>query len=188
MKRLTYLPALLVGAIALISSCSSNRERGRTYMPDMANSRALESYAELDSTVFTTDATNKGGKIYFNAAPAAGTIKRGELYPYTLPHDSVGYKMSASVKNPFDSLSKADMAEAGRLFNINCAICHGPKAMADGPLAAPGKVGGIANLTQPTYVSMADGTMFHSITYGKNNMGSYASQLTRQQRWMIVKY
>jgi hypothetical protein len=35
---------------------------------------------------------------------------------------------------------------------------------------------------------MADGTMFHSITYGKNNMGSYASQLDRKQRWMIVKY
>jgi hypothetical protein len=35
---------------------------------------------------------------------------------------------------------------------------------------------------------MADGTMFHSITYGKNNMGSYASQLDRKQRWMVVKY
>jgi mono/diheme cytochrome c family protein len=30
--------------------------------------------------------------------------------------------------------------------------------------------------------------MFHSITYGKNNMGSYASQLSRQQRWMVIKY
>ena len=35
---------------------------------------------------------------------------------------------------------------------------------------------------------MADGTMFHSIAYGKNNMGSYASQLSRKQRWMIIKY
>ena len=35
---------------------------------------------------------------------------------------------------------------------------------------------------------MADGTMFHSITYGKNNMGSYASQLDRKQRWMVIKY
>jgi mono/diheme cytochrome c family protein len=35
---------------------------------------------------------------------------------------------------------------------------------------------------------MADGTMFHSINYGKNNMGSYASQLSRKQRWMIVQY
>jgi hypothetical protein len=30
--------------------------------------------------------------------------------------------------------------------------------------------------------------MFHSLTYGKNLMGSYASQLDRKQRWMLVKY
>ena len=30
--------------------------------------------------------------------------------------------------------------------------------------------------------------MFHTITYGKNNMGSYASQLSREQRWKIIKY
>jgi mono/diheme cytochrome c family protein len=30
--------------------------------------------------------------------------------------------------------------------------------------------------------------MFHSITYGKGVMGSYASQVTRAQRWMIIKY
>ncbi len=35
---------------------------------------------------------------------------------------------------------------------------------------------------------MAPGTMFHSVTYGKGNMGSYASQLDRKQRWMIVQY
>ena len=35
---------------------------------------------------------------------------------------------------------------------------------------------------------MPVGTMFHSITYGKNNMGSYASQLTREQRWMVIQY
>ena len=33
-----------------------------------------------------------------------------------------------------------------------------------------------------------DGTMFHVMTYGKNNMGSYASQLSREQRWRIVQY
>jgi len=30
--------------------------------------------------------------------------------------------------------------------------------------------------------------MYHSIYYGKNNMGSYASQLSRRQRWQIVQY
>ena len=35
---------------------------------------------------------------------------------------------------------------------------------------------------------MTDGTMFHSITYGKGVMGSYASQVNRKQRWQLVKY
>jgi hypothetical protein len=30
--------------------------------------------------------------------------------------------------------------------------------------------------------------MFHAMTYGKNMMGSYASQLTTRQRWMIAHY
>ena len=38
------------------------------------------------------------------------------------------------------------------------------------------------------YDAMAPGTMFHSLTYGLNSMGSYASQLNTQQRWMIIHY
>ena len=75
-----------------------------------------------------------------------------------------------------------------RLFNINCAICHGEKMDAQGPLATGGKVPAVANLTLAQYVAMPVGTMFHSITYGKGNMGSYASQLSREQRWMVIQY
>ena len=126
--------------------------------------------------------------IYYDNRPVAGTIKRGEQFPYTLPNDSNGYKASAAVKNPFTSITPGELAEAGRLFNINCAICHGEKAAGNGPISTSGKIGGIANLTLPNYVSMADGTIFHVMTYGKNLMGSYASQLDKRQRWMIVKY
>ncbi len=59
---------------------------------------------------------------------------------------------------------------------------------AQGPLATGGKVPAVANLTLTQYVKMPVGTMFHSVTYGKNNMGSYASQLTRKQRWMVIQY
>jgi len=189
MKRIATTAVLVLSAVIGFVSCDSKREPGKVYMPDMAYSRAYETYAERDSSLFTMNPAERGGsKIYYDNHPAAGTIKRGELFPYTLPNDSIGYRMSAAVKNPFDSLSVADMNEAGRLFNINCAICHGEKAQGNGPLGTSGKIGGIANLTLDNYVKMADGTMFHSITYGKNNMGSYASQLTRQQRWMVIKY
>ena len=189
MKKIATLSVVILAMCISFVSCDSKREPGKIYMPDMAYSRAYETYAEKDSSVFTTDQSKKGGgKIYYDNNPALGTIKRGELFPYTLPNDSTGYKMSATVKNPIDSISVADLKEAGRLFNINCAICHGEKGAGNGPISTSGKIGGIANLTLDNYVKMADGTMFHSITYGKNNMGSYASQLERKQRWMVIKY
>jgi hypothetical protein len=38
------------------------------------------------------------------------------------------------------------------------------------------------------YESMPEGQMFYSVTYGKNKMGSYASQLDARQRWMVIQF
>ncbi len=191
MKRISDFK-IVVGVIALaiiISSCSDiKRNPGSIYMPDMTYSRALETYVSLDSTVFTTDPQKRGREIFYNAKPVAGALALGELPEYTLPDDSAGYAMSAGVKNPLASLTRKDSLEAARLFNINCAICHGAEGKANGPLSTSGKIGAVANLTLDQYVTMADGTMYHSIFYGKNNMGSYASQLSRKQRWQMVEY
>lgn len=189
MKKIATLFVVIVTAAIAFVSCDSKREPGKIYMPDMAYSRGYETYAERDSSKFTMSVEERGGsKIFYNNVPAAGTIKRGELFPYTLPNDSNGYKMSATVPNPIGEMTEAEMKETARLYNINCGICHGEKAQGNGPISTSGKIGGIANLTLDSYVKMADGTMFHSINYGKNSMGSYASQLSREQRWMIIKY
>jgi mono/diheme cytochrome c family protein len=187
MKKVITISVLILGVTIAIISCSNKRSPGSVYMPDMGKSRTYESYDLQDSSVFTSNMFGKGGnKIFFNAMPPAGTIKRGELFPYTLLNDSNGYKMSAAVPNPIEFMTGAELSEAGRLYNINCGICHGEKATGNGPLAE--KIGAVANLTLDLYKAMADGTMFHSITYGKNNMGSYASQLSREQRWKVIKY
>jgi hypothetical protein len=43
-------------------------------------------------------------------------------------------------------------------------------------------------VADPIVSKMPDGQMFYSITYGKNAMGSYASQISSKQRWMIIDY
>ncbi|HRF25904.1 MAG TPA: hypothetical protein PKW54_01100, partial [Ferruginibacter sp.] len=79
---------MALGAVMLISSCKDKTQPGKIYMPDMAYSRAYETYAERDSLLFTNDPSKKGGKrVYYNSQPVSGTIKRGELFPYTLPND-----------------------------------------------------------------------------------------------------
>jgi len=186
MKKIAIIATLILSMAVVLISCKDKRKTGSAYMPDMAYSRAFETYASRDSVIFTTDPNDAGHKIFYNNLPPVGTIKRGELFPFSLPHDSTSYILSAQVKNPIPSLTGAELEEAGRLFNINCAICHGATAIANGPLS--GRIGAIANLTLPQYVAMADGTMFYSITYGLRNMGSYASQLDRKQRWMLIHY
>ena len=145
MKKNVTAAAIIIAFGATLISCGPRRSPGIAYMPDMAYSVAYDAYAVLDSNKFTSDKHNKGSKIYYNSLPVTGTVKRGDLFIYTLPHDSAGYAQSASVKNPIDSVSKYEMAEAGRLYNINCAICHGAKGKGDGPIAE--KVPGVANLT-----------------------------------------
>jgi mono/diheme cytochrome c family protein len=186
MRKTNFLTAVVVAAVAFSGCGGSKREPGSIYMPDMAYSRAVETYVQLDSNVFTSDKNRLGKEIFYNAQPVEGTIARGEMAEYSLPNDSAGYAMSAQVKNPLPPLTSKDSAEAGRLFNIYCAVCHGADGKAAGPIA--GKIGAVANLTVDPYLKMSDGTMYHSIQYGKNNMGSYASQLNRKQRWQIVQY
>jgi len=155
-------------------------------MPDMAYSRAYETYALRDSGVFTTDPADLGHKIFYNSMPVAGTIKRGEYFPYTVPNDSNGLLvLSAQVKNPLAPMTLEENVEAARLFNVNCAVCHGAKGENNGPLAP--KIGGVKSIVAAS-PGFSDGRLFHVMTYGQKNMGSYASQLSREQRWRIVQY
>ncbi|HEX4850131.1 MAG TPA: cytochrome c [Puia sp.] len=190
MKRTSIITIFSVVAVmgSLIACNEVKRKPSKTYMPDMAYSRAYETYSVTQEQA---DELAKKG-IHYSNMPVSGTIARGEELPYHLKNDSAGYAQSAFVKNPLPPLTAGELAEAKRLFNINCAICHGDKLDGNGPLykggsgpyaAAPAQFVG-----NPKYMNMPEGTMYHSATYGKNMMGSYASQLSRKQRWMVIYY
>ena len=171
-------------------ACSDEVKRNPNdvYMPDMAYSRAYETYADHS---FLADSG-----INYTNMPVAGTIARGEEMPFHVSKDKLGdtanYTVAKQIKSPVDSMSKSDLVEAERLYLINCGICHGPKLDGNGPLykggdgpypAKPATLVGDAK-----YEAMPAGQMFYSVTYGKNLMGSYASQLNRKQRWQVIAY
>jgi len=186
MKKLAIIATLVLSTALVFIGCKDKRSPGSVYMPDMAYSRGYETYAPHDSALFTTDPNGAGHKIFYNNMPPVGSIKRGELFPFNVPNDSNGLiNLSAQVKNPLEPLTGKDLEEAGRLYNINCAVCHGAKGENNGPLAP--KVGGVKSIiaASPGY---SDGRIFFVMEYGQNNMGSYASQLSREQRWRIVQY
>jgi len=194
MKKLSIIIVLIAG-IVLISCSDVKRNPGAVYMPDMAYSRAYETYAIEDSAKFTTDQHHTDDRIFYSRLPVTGTIARGEEMPFPLtkdaPGDSTNYVASKQIQNPLPPLSETDMKETERLYLINCGICHGAKLDGNGPLYKGGEgpfPAAPRNLTDPYSVNMPDGQMFYSITYGKNLMGPYASQVSRKQRWMIIHY
>lgn len=187
MKKIFVITGF-IGLAAAVVSCGGKRSTGRAYMPDMAYSVAYETYAETADRLKNTSA--EGGQVFFNSKPVEGTVARGDMPMYHLKNDTTDYTRSASVINPIDK-STVDLKEAERLYLINCGICHGTKLDGNGPLYNDGNGPYSAapkNLISDEIKQKADGTIFHVLTYGKGQMGSYASQLSTKQRWMVVDY
>jgi Cytochrome C oxidase, cbb3-type, subunit III len=192
-KKMTVVVALAVLCISVLMSCSDiKRKPGRVYMPDMAYSRAYETYSVTQEQ---QESLEKQG-IHFSSTPVAGTIKRGALLPFSLTKDADGdstnYVASKLIVNPLPPLDTTESIEAERLYLVNCAICHGSKLDGNGPLYKggdgpfPAKPATLVG--DPKYTGMPAGQMYYSATYGKNKMGSYASQLDTRQRWMVISY
>lgn len=176
------------------ASCSSPSEdpksTGTEYMPDMYRGPAYETYTSNPN--FKDSMTSR--------QPVAGTVARanavyndvdrmmsGDFMTTNYPGTPEGYEAAGTgLKNPVP-LTSESMAEGKRLFENYCLICHGPAGMGDGPVVQNN------GPKPPAYSSeqlknLPEGKMFHSIHYGKNMMGSHASQLTATQRWMIIQY
>ncbi|OYY12577.1 MAG: quinol:cytochrome C oxidoreductase, partial [Sphingobacteriia bacterium 35-40-8] len=187
MKKLAII-MVFSAAVGMMSCSDVQRTPGHVYMPDMAYSRAYETYA--DHSFLTAEGIN------YNNMPVPGTISREEDLPFPIakdkPGDTTNYHASREVKSPLDSLTASDAAEAERLYLINCGICHGPKLNGNGPLYNDGKgpypVAPKNLVADPIVSVMPEGQIFYSVEYGKNTMGSYASQLSRKQRWMVIRY
>ncbi|CAN5430477.1 cytochrome c [soil metagenome] len=192
----------LVGALLFtLASCGSDpRDPGRTFVPDMAYSQAYETYTK--NPVFGKDSLF-GVDSLEARQPVAGTIARGllpayndsakdqvlasYLYKRNYPNDSLSYaNAGTNLKNPFEPTK--EVLERGKyLYTINCAVCHGEKGLGDGSI--------VQTEAYPPVVSYADrlptiteGQMFHSITYGKNLMGSYSYALSAEDRWKVIYY
>ena len=185
MKKNLIVAVILLALVT--SGCGGKRSPGLIYMPDMAYSRAYETYAS------TANLDSAG--IHYDKLPVPGTIKRGESFPFPYAKDqgadSTNYVLSRQVKNPMDSMDVSLLKESERLYLVNCAICHGTKLDGNGPLYNSGNgpyAAAPRNLTDAYTIAMPDGQMFYSITYGKGQMGPYGPQLSTAQRWMIVNY
>ena len=83
--------------------------------------------------------------------------------------------------------TQIDSERGKELYNIYCGICHGNKGKGQGKLVKREKILGVPSYDDAGR-AITEGSIYHTIYYGKNAMGSYANQLNEEERWQVVDY
>src|ERR1700712_4719070 len=180
--RILGATVITIAAAVVITSCGRDkRSTGWEYAPNMYEHIAYDPDQKNDQF--------KDGKTA--QLPPAGTIPVG-FVKFDYPNTKDGYeKDSLEVKSPLTTV--ADTAGAQVLFAHYCSPCHGLGGQGDGLVTQHGYP------NPPSYSKgqssrggamkdLTDGKIYHTITYGVNAMGSYASQLNPQERWKVIMY
>ena len=169
---------VILGSALLMTSCFNNSKPNYQYFPNMYEPVGYEAYDGSDAFPGGMEALS----------PAEGTIARGNsLYEY--PNTSEGYEdAKVNLGSPLDITKTEDNLSKGKeLFDIYCAICHGTKGDGEGNLVKREKFLGVPKYDDAAR-AITIGSVYHVIYYGKNSMGSHASQLNETERWQVAEY
>lgn len=113
--------------------------------------------------------------------PVEGTVARGFIpYPYMRIAEPKEYLINPVLP------TQESIALGKRKFLTFCSPCHGN--FADGDSRLRGQFPSPPSLHTQRAIDFPDGRIYHVITNGQNAMPSYASQVTRDERWSIVNY
>jgi mono/diheme cytochrome c family protein len=175
MKNLIKITFLLMIVIT-ITSCGNKRERKIQYMSD------TDMYTSVPYDTYSTNPVFKDG--ISAQLPVAGTVSRSTVV-YEYPFTEEGYTSAKeNLKSPIP-VNEKNMAKGKHLFTIYCTICHGDTGEGMGPLVQNEKFLGVPNYKDR---EITEGSIYHVIMYGRNMMGSHASQLNDKERWQVVQY
>ena len=171
-KNLNFMVLILLCLTTV--SCFDPSKPNYQFFPNMYESVGYGTYDE-------SDAFNNGIEAQL---PVEGTIPRGWL-PYEFEDTNEGYDLAKNTLfSPLD-LNDENFKKGKELYAVYCAVCHGSKGDGQGILMTREKFLGI-----PSYVDrdITDGSIYHVLMYGKNLMGSHASQVDSKERWQISQY
>lgn len=171
----SLIKILVIAVVFVAVSCNKSTAPNYQFMPNMYESEGYETYGEA--------AFPNGVEAQL---PAEGSVPRGYV-PFDIENSTAGYDLAkATLVNPMDS-TQVDLTRGKELYDIYCGICHGNKGDGKGKLVQREKILGI-----PSYDDVGrainEGSIYHTIYYGKNAMGSYANQLNEEERWQVVSY
>lgn len=171
----SLIKIVVIAVVFLAVSCNKSTAPNYQFMPNMYESAGYETYGEA--------AFPNGVEAQL---PAEGSIPRG-FVPFEIENSTEGYELAkATLMNPIDS-TNIDLNRGKELYDIYCGICHGNKGNGQGNLVKREKILGIPSYDDAGR-AITEGSIYHTIYYGKNAMGSYANQLNEEERWQVVAY
>jgi mono/diheme cytochrome c family protein len=103
---------------------------------------------------------------------------------------AVDQKLSAEIvsrKNPVPSTASS-IAEAKKVFTVDCVMCHGPEGDGKGELAVSMKLILPDYRDETVMKKFTDGELFYIITNGKGGMPAEGKRATPEQIWNLVNY
>lgn len=174
---------MAIASSILVSSCiRDKRSTGWEYAPNM-----------YEGIAYNPDQKNPNFKDGKTAQiPPVGTTPVG-FVRFDFPSTKGGYdSASVAVKNPL-AMSEQNLKEGKVLFKSFCSPCHGMEGKGNGLVTEHGYP------PPPSYSTgnssrggamkdLTDGKIYHTLQYGVNSMGSYASQLSPDERWKVIMY
>lgn len=183
MKAGTGTNLILLGVFLLLVAAhwavpTDPTKRNFHVFPNMVDSLAYEAQAP---------APRLAGGLLVDLRPPQGTVARGyRPLPFeATPEDAV--RAGSELENPISSDDAAALARGRFVFATFCATCHGAGGQGDGPVTRRG-VPPPPSLLAEHARSLADGHVYHIITFGQGNMAAYASQVERDDRWKLVSF
>ena len=188
--------ALFIGlGSILITSCSDKKRHSSiVYMPDMYYPTAYDPYEKAtfgyphDEENSEVPLMNKNHNMSaLESVEGAVARTDGDILPWTLKNNNAGYAQAKAVTtSPLNAANKVADIERGKLlYGQNCAVCHGDAGDGQGSIVKSKAYSGVPNYSER---DVTVGSVYHVIMYGKNAMGSYASQLTPADRWRVAEY
>jgi mono/diheme cytochrome c family protein len=119
--------------------------------------------------------------------PVPGTLALEEEYRDTPANTGFVTGTTNYVETLPTPITSELLARGRQRFTIYCSPCHSPQGDGNGVATKFGMLKA-GNFHELRIVRMPDGELFNTITKGKGQMQSYASQVTPSDRWAIIAY
>jgi mono/diheme cytochrome c family protein len=167
------LPVVVVGGLLLAARDRS--QRNVEWPGEMATPVAFKSQSVARML--------PGGTS--DQSPPVGTIARGSVPFRYDTGDAEIARAGLELRDP-EPMTPERVRRGAAVYAVYCQVCHGPKGLGDGPIIP--KFPNPPSFRAERARTLADGSLYHIITLGRNNMPAHSGMVSPSDRWNLIHH